>query len=82
MFVELPYFVIRPALIYHVTRGQSVTMPCVAEADPKPKMIWRKVENMHYNLFICRFNPFLPIVFLWDIIFHPLLAIIPGSGLV
>ena len=40
-----PFFTVRPAQYYQRQPTQSVTMPCVAEGDPKPGIAWRKVRN-------------------------------------
>ena len=42
-----PYFVFRPLPLYQRHPGQSVTMPCAADGDPKPTIAWRKVCTMH-----------------------------------
>jgi len=39
-----PYFVLRPRPLYQRHPGQSVTMPCAADGDPKPTIAWRKVR--------------------------------------
>lgn len=44
LIADPPYFITRPRPIYQRHQGQSVTMPCVAEGDPKPTILWRKVS--------------------------------------
>jgi len=41
----MPFFVVRPAPIYQVPREHSITLPCVAEGDPTPSIIWKKVMS-------------------------------------
>jgi len=43
--LDMPFFVVRPAPIYQVPRGHSITIPCVAEGDPTPSIVWKKVSN-------------------------------------
>ncbi|KAI0211550.1 Protein turtle [Lamellibrachia satsuma] len=40
-----PYFSVRPQPVYQRVLGQTVTLPCVAEGDPKPTIVWRKVNS-------------------------------------
>jgi len=44
--VDMPVFIVRPAPIYQVPKDQSITLPCVAEGDPKPSIIWKKVFSI------------------------------------
>ena len=45
LFSDPPFFVVRPQPYYQRQPTQSVTMPCVAEGDPKPAVTWRKVRH-------------------------------------
>ena len=47
LFSDPPFFVVRPQPYYQRQPTQSVTMPCVAEGDPKPALTWRKVRHPH-----------------------------------
>jgi hypothetical protein len=42
--VDLPFFTIRPAPVYRLYPGQTITLPCIAEGDPKPIVHWRKAS--------------------------------------
>ena len=46
----MPFFVVRPAPIYQVPRGHSVTIPCVAVGDPTPSIVWKKVLSHQHQL--------------------------------
>jgi len=52
---DMPFFVVRPQPIYQVTRDHSVTMPCVAEGDPTPSIVWKKVMSASLPLRISLF---------------------------
>ncbi len=45
IFSDPPFFIVRPQQYYQRQPTQSVTMPCVAEGDPKPDLTWRKVRQ-------------------------------------
>jgi hypothetical protein len=39
-----PYFLVRPKSFYQLEPMQTVVMPCVAEGDPMPTIVWRRVR--------------------------------------
>ena len=45
-----PYFSVRPLPVYQRLLGQTVTLPCVADGDPKPTIVWRKVSQGHHGI--------------------------------
>ena len=49
VLADPPFFTVRPQQYYQRQPTQSVTMPCVAEGDPKPELTWRKVRNLCFR---------------------------------
>ena len=48
-FLDLPFFGARPAMVYRGSTDQSITLPCIADGDPKPVVTWRKVSRFNYS---------------------------------
>jgi len=46
MYAELPSFSLRPSPVYTISPGQTVHMPCAADGDPRPSIVWKKVNLM------------------------------------
>ena len=50
--VDPPYFVVRPKSFYQRELMQTVVMPCVADGDPSPNIVWRRVRSTVIQLAI------------------------------